>query len=52
MEISGLVQPFIIIYEEFKFFFHVYKSVIYVLKLPAQKSIKWCPNCSRIMPGN
>ena len=39
MEISGLLQPFIIIYEEFKFFFHisVYKSLIWVPKLHVPK---------------
>ena len=39
MDISGLLQPFIIIYNEFKFFFHiyVYKSLIGVPQLRARK---------------
>ena len=53
MEISGLLQPFIIIYKEFKFFCHrrVYKSLIWASKLSGPKSIKQCPNSSRIVPG-
>ena len=39
MGISGILQPFIIIFKEFKFFFqaYVYKSLIWVLKLHVPK---------------
>ena len=39
MEISGLLQPFIIIYKEFRFFFdtYVYKSLIWSPELHAPK---------------
>ena len=45
MDISGLLQPFIIIYNEFKFFFHIYiyKSLIGVPQLRARKIDKTMP---------
>ena len=53
METSGLLQPFIIIYKELKFFFHthVYKSLIRDPKYMRSQSIKRCPYCSRIVPA-
>ena len=52
--ISGLLQPFIIIYKEFTFFLHTYirKSLILAPKLDARKINKTCPNCSGIAHGN
>ena len=37
MEISGLLQPFITIYKEFKFFFHTYVYKLHALKVHALK---------------
>ena len=51
----GLLQPFIIIYKELKFFFYTYicKSLIWASGCQSYmcpKWTKWCPDCSRIVP--